>query len=753
MSLIVNPTTQVQSSSDLSGDESKAPALNTSSKLSPGIESQPDAKPTLFSLADALQQAAKILGTSSVQGRFADTLPLVQGELALSRIDEAAAKLGLSVKVAEISLEQASPLAPPFIAFTNSGDAYVVTEHNVRADTVRTIAFVDGKPVEHEQSLRDLSRKSKHLLVYLARRDSGQERDSLFKERSQHWFWSAASRFRMSYVQVIAACFLVNILALAAPLFIMNVYDRVIPNLTISTLWALAAGVAIAILMDFLLKLVRAQVVDETGRRIDMTISGRMFDHLLEVRSDARPKSTGILASHIRDFDSVRDVLTSSAVVGLTDAAFIFIFLGALYWIVGPLAAIPAGAAIVVLLVTVLTQVPMARAMRRAQSDSSKRHGILVETLLSLDAVKALGGGSTLRKRFDHAVAESSRSSAVARFWSTLNTTVLQTVSQIVSILIIIWGVFLVLDAQISVGALIAANILSGRVLAPLSSVAGTLQRVQNARFSYKAVDQLMSLPTEWTQAESTQTLHAPSLKVEGLSFAYSTETPLALENVSFALNAGDRLGIIGRIGSGKSTLGRMLCGLSQPTVGRLLIDEVDVQQMPPSLLRSVVGYVPQDPELVSGTLRENLTLGAPLATPHDIDRALDVSGLTELARTHPLGLSMPIAERGRSLSGGQRHAIAIARALIRRPKLLFLDEPTAALDMTSERRLLRHLEALSEEEGMTLILATHRNTTLKAVSKLMLLEKGELTAFGPRDEILKALKEHALANDQQGVV
>lgn len=741
MSLTLKPFPQVQSPPGVSPGQIDEAAP------------QPEAVPTLFSLADALQQAAQLLGTSSVQDRFADTLPLVKGELAFSRIDEAAAKLGLSVKVAEISLEQASPLAPPFIAFTKGGDAYVVSELTARADKVRTIAFVDGKPVEHEQSLSDLSHESQHLLVFLARRDSGKERDNLFQERSQHWFWSAASRFRMSYVQVITACFLVNVLALAAPLFIMNVYDRVIPNLTIPTLWALAAGVAIAILMDFLLKLVRAQVVDETGRRIDMTISGRMFDHLLEVRSDARPKSTGILASHIRDFDNVRDVLTSSAVVGLTDAAFIFIFLGALYWIVGPLAAIPAGAAIVVLLVTVLTQVPMARAMRRAQSDSSKRHGILVETLLSLDAVKALGGGSTLRKRFDHAVAESSRSSAVARFWSTLNTTVLQTVSQIVSILIIIWGVFLVLDAQISVGALIAANILSGRVLAPLASVAGTLQRVQNARFSYKAVDQLMSLPTEWTQAESTQTLHAPSLKVEGLSFTYSTETPLALENVSFALNAGDRLGIIGRIGSGKSTFGRMLCGLSQPTVGRLLIDEVDVQQIPPSMLRSVVGYVPQDPELVSGTLRENLTLGAALATPEDIDRVLDISGLTELARTHPLGLSMPIAERGRSLSGGQRHAIAIARALIRRPKLLFLDEPTAALDMTSERRLLRHLEALSEEEGMTLILATHRNTTLKAVSKLMLLEKGELTAFGPRDEILKALKEHALANDQQGAV
>lgn len=720
--------------------------------LQPDPSATPDeamADPAVYSLSDALQHAAQILGTSSVQGRFVDTLPLVDGELILSRADEAAAKLGLSVKVAEVPLAEASPLAPPYIAFTEAGDAFVVTEHNARADSARTIAFVNGEPVEHERSLSDLSQKSRQVVVYLARRESTQSDQDVSGERNGHWFWSAASRFRISYVQVIAACFLVNVLALAAPLFIMNVYDRVIPNLTIPTLWALAAGVAIAILFDFLLKMVRAQVVDETGRRIDMTVSGRLFDHLLDVRSDARPKSTGVLASHIRDFDNVRDVLTSSSVVALTDAAFVFIFLGALWWIVGPLAAIPAGAAVLVLAVTVLSQVPMARAMRRAQSDSSKRHGILVETLLSLDAVKALGGGASLRKRFDHAVAESSRSAAAARFWSTLNTTVLQTVSQVVSILIIIWGVFLVLDAQISVGALIAANILSGRVLAPLASVAGTLQRLQNARFSFKAVDEVMNLPTEWTKAEATRPLQRPALAVEGVSFGYTQDAPPALEKLSFSLEPGDRLGIIGRIGSGKSTLGRLLCGLSQPLAGRILIDEVDVQQIPPSELRAMVGYVPQDPELVSGTLRENLTLGAPLATAQDIDRAIEIVGLSELARTHPMGLSMPIAERGRSLSGGQRHAIAIARALIRRPRLLFLDEPTAALDMAAERHLLARLEALSEEEGMTLILATHRNTTLKAVSKLMVLEKGQLAAFGPRDDVLKALEDQAATNLQ----
>ncbi len=751
MSLTFNPFSQAQPADDQQSAHGGSAAAAVLKAEAPDAPNRAKQQPSLVNLADALQHCAKALATLSVPQRFSDTLPLVQGQLEFSRLDEAAGKLGLSVQVKEVALLQASPLAPPFIAFTTKGDAFVVLELVPNDNRVRTVAFVDGEAVERQENLQALSQGSLHMVVYLARHEEPRAKGSLFQERGQHWFWSAASRFRASYAQVIVACFLVNVLALAAPLFIMNVYDRVIPNLTIPTLWALAAGVALAIIFDFLLKIVRAQVVDETGRRIDMSVTGRLFDHLLEVRSDARPKSTGALASHIRDFDNVRDVLTSSAVIALTDAAFIFIFLAALYWIVGPLVIVPAGAAILVLLVTVFTQVPMSRAMQRAQSDSSKRHGILVETLLSLDSVKALGGGATLRKRFDHAVAESSRSSAVARFWSTLNTTVLQTVGQAVSILIIIWGVFLVLDAQISVGALIAANILSGRVLAPLASVASTLQRVQNARFSFKAIDQVMNLPTEWTNAEATRPLQRPALRLEGLSFSYNPQSPPALEGISFSLEPGDRLGIIGRIGSGKSTLGRLLCGLSQPSSGRILIDEVDLQQVPPSLLRSMVGYVPQDPELISGTLRDNLTLGAPFAKPTDIDRAIDMAGLNDLARTHPMGLSMPIEERGRSLSGGQRHSIAIGRALIRRPKLLFLDEPTAALDMAAERHLLNGLEALSKDEGVTLILATHRNTTLKAVSQLMVLEKGKVAAFGPRDNVLAALEEQALSSPQRG--
>lgn len=734
-------TEPVPVSSSLSADNLST--VSTSGKVS---GSKPESAPNVRYLAQALETIARILRTASVRDRFRDTMPMEGGHLRLERMDEAAAKLGLSARLVESPLTLASPLAPPFIGFTDNGDAYVVAEYDLQADRVRTISFTDAGPTELVVGLRKLSQGSLRQLIYLARRDATEEVASAPEKRS-HWFWSAAGRFKASYAQVVIAGLLVNLLALASPLFIMNVYDRVIPNLTIPTLWALAAGVGLAVFFDFLLKVVRAQVVDETGRRIDMAVSGRVFDHLLEVKSDARPAATGVLASHIRDFDNVRDLLTSSAVVAITDALFIFVFLAVLYWIVGPLAMVPAIAAAFVLAFTIFTQVPLSKAMKRAQSDSSKRHGILVETLLSLDAVKALGGGSTLRRRFDHSVAEASRSATAARFWANLNTTVLQTASQIVSVIIIVWGVFLVLDAQISVGALIAANILAGRVLAPLASVSGTLQRVQQARHSYKAVANVMKLPSEWTRSKASRTLKRPAVQVENVTFRYDAQGPAALQQVNLSLAPGDRLGIIGRIGSGKSTLGRLMSGLSQPTDGRILIDQVDVQQLPPTELRRFVGYVPQEPELISGTLGENITLGVPLASPDDVDRAIDLAGLAELARSHPLGLSMPIAERGRSLSGGQRHSIALAQALIRRPKVLFLDEPTAALDMSAERHLLDRLLTLSNAEGVTIMLATHRYSTLKLVSKLLVLEQGRLGAFGPKDRVLKALEDQAGKN------
>ncbi len=717
----------------------------------PGKKHEDDNQPKVIrNLGPALAHCAKKLGASYHRDRIDDSVPLTDGELDLEHIGEAARKFGLRVQLGKKPLTLASPLSPPLICILDMGEAIVVEALDFGNDIARVVLFSGDTVTERSVSLRKLSALVERALLYVAKQEAASdllEDDQAQAKKRNHWFWSAASRFKGNYAQVVIAGFLVNLLALASPLFIMNVYDRVIPNLTIPTLWALASGVVLALIFDFVLKTLRARVVDETGRRIDMAVSGRVFDHLLEARSDARPQSTGIMASYIRDFDNVRDVLTSSTIIAITDAIFILVFLLVLYWIVGILVLVPIVAAIVVIGVTLWVQVPMNRAMKEAQSDSARRHGILIETLLSIDMVKRIGAASHLRRRFDHSVAEASRSATTTRFWSNLNTTVVQSASQAVSVVLIVWGVFLVIEGQVSVGALIAANILSGRVLAPLASVSGTLARVQQAKHSYRSVDRLMGLPSEWTDATATRPLMKPRLTFEKVAFNYPGQQSPALDDLTFEVEDGGRLGIIGRIGSGKSTIGRLLAGLATPSGGRLLIDGVDIQQVSPVELRRFVGVVPQEPELVSGTLLDNITMGEPMASPSDIDYAVVLAGLEELARDHPLGLSLPVAERGANLSGGQRHSVALAQALIRRPKMVFLDEPTAALDTSAEAKLLKSLSHLSENDGVTLIIATHRHSTLSIVDRLLVIEAGRLLALGPKEKVLKALQDQAAGN------
>lgn len=702
----------------------------------------------VIGLGHALVKAGEILGLTPRIENLVGHIPLTDGELPLSYLEDAARKFGLFTKVTRQKLSAVSPLSTPIIVFDQAGHAIVVTKIDRKTRSVEVNEHDGAGFITIEYKLKDLVKRIQPFVIYTAksREEFDEVSDKPIKDDG-HWFWSAAKRFKSNYLQVLLAGLFVNILAIASPLFVMNVYDRVIPNLTIPTLWALTAGVLIAIFFDFILKLLRSEVVDQTGRRIDMAVSGRMLDKLLETQSDARPTSTGVIASHIRDFDNVRDVLTSTAVIAMTDAVFIFIMFYVLYIIVGPLVMVPAVAAIIILTATFAVQVPLARSMRNAQSDSSKRHGILVETLLSFDTIKSLGGGGQLRKRFDHSVAEASKSATQSRFWSSLSATFIQSVSQLVSVMIIVWGVFLVIGGDITVGALIAANILSGRVLAPLASVAGTLSRIQQARYAYKSVDRLMKLPSEWNGATASKLLSEPNIEFTNVSFSYPETNNPALRDISFSLKAGERLGIIGRVGSGKSTLGRLLNALSLPEDGKILIDGVDTRQIPPSELRSFVGVVPQTPVLISGTLHENLLLGAPMASPKDIEYAVVMSGLNVLVAEHELGLSMKISERGASLSGGQLHSVALAQALIRRPRVLFLDEPTAAIDPSSEMALLKNLKTICDQDNITLILATHRHNTLGIVDKLMVMEAGQIAAFGPKDQVMSNLQQRAKDN------
>lgn len=710
--------------------------------MSLGDKSSPDRTPN--NLADCLAYIARFHGLSATAQELDDKLALSSCGVPPILLKQAAQKLGLKSQVEAISLDSIPALTLPAILSLEDG-SYIILLEAVSGERYRI-----AEPAKGHMS-RTISRANL-LKIYngycvFVTPDHGLHLEMTREvtradERTGGWFWGAVKAFWPSYMQVAVAAILVNILALASPLFVMNVYDRVIPNLAITTLWSLTFGVGIAIVFDLVLRILRSWIVDRTGRRIDMAIAGQLFDKLVSLRLQARPTSSGILANQIREFDSIRDVLTSNAVVAVLDSAFIGIFLFVMWLLVGPLTLVVGLAVPAVLLFTLMCQIPLNRATRQAQSDSARRHGLLVSTASSLEDVKSVGASSWLRRQWDRSVAASSKSSSAIRFWNHLSVTGMTTTQQIVSVIVITWGVFLVLDGQVTVGALIATNILSGRVLAPLSNVAQTLSRIAQARSALSSLNNFMAQPEDniTPQQGLVATGEGHVIEADDLGLTYPTAEVPSLNSIKLAIRPGERIAVIGQIGSGKTTLGRCLSGLIDLTEGRVLIDHMNISQFGAASIRNAITYCGQDPDLFEGTLRDNIIAGAPFASDDMIAESLRISGVEQFASEHPSGLAMPIQERGRNLSGGQRQAIALARILIRKPSILFLDEPTASMDASNERRLLSELQS-SLKDHQTLIVATHKEAILALVDRVIVLDKGRVVMDGPKESVLADLQ------------
>ncbi|MCB1490610.1 MAG: type I secretion system permease/ATPase [Rhodobiaceae bacterium] len=707
-------------------------------------------------LADAIVWLARWHGLSPRRGDIVHALPAGERGPVLAYLEDMGRRAGLDLKVENAPPHRISPVTPPVAVFREAGGMAIITRIDTDAGEAVLVDPLRGEETGTVMTLDALGALLKPAVIYAVPAKTAKAAPAGVAAEApppakgemtaagSDWFWSAVRRFWPNYVQVIVAALLINILGLASPLFIRIVYDRVIPNLAIPTLWALTAGVAIALVFDIVLKLLRARIVDETGRRVDMAVAGRLFDKLIGIKLAGRPESGGAFASRMRDFDTVRDVLTSSSVVAITDLAFIGVFLWVMWLLVGPLVLVPTLVVPIVLGLTLAIQIPLAAAQRESQADSAMRQGILAEALNGLEALKAAGAEGWVRRSWDHAVAASSRTSARSRFWATLAVTLVATANQLTSIVIIVWGVFLVISGDITVGALIAASILTGRVLAPLASIAQTLTRLVQARGALTVLNRLMAQPSETASSSTLAT--GGGIAFRGVTFSYPKAAGPALADVSFAIAPGEVVGIIGRVGSGKSTIGRLMAGLYEAGDGQVLLDGRDIRQIGVADLRETVGYCAQEPYLFTGTLRANIVMGRPFASEADLERAVRLSGVAAFAGEHPNGLDMPVAEGGRSLSGGQRQAVALARILLRRPSVLFLDEPSASLDARSELALMAGLREIADE-GVTLLIATHRDRLLDIASRLLVFDKGRLMADGPKEGVMTKLRAMATEN------
>jgi len=555
------------------------------------------------------------------------------------------------------------------------------------------------------------------------------------------WYWSTIWTYRGYYFEAMTANVIANILTVAVVFFAMNVYDRVVPTQAYTSLWTLAIGTSIAILLEFMMRWFKASLVDAGGKKADMAINAALLREILSIRLEHRPQSIGIFASSMRDFEALRDFFSSASLVLIGDLPFIVMFIALIWMIAGPLALIPAAIVPVLIIVGLLAQYPLMKAMRMNMKESGDKQSVLVESLLNLELIKSHRAEEYLQRRWDFSNGAAAQSYKRARSLTNLIMGLTAMLQQLVTVGMIVAGVYLIGQNSLTLGALIAAVILAGRAISPLGNVMSLAARYQQAVASLHTLEHLMQRPRDRDRARH----YVIPDKIDGaltsveLEFSYPDEHKIpVIKRISLALNPGDHMALLGRVGSGKSTLLRLMSGLYTPLGGHVLVDGVDLQQVDPNQIRNHVGYVGQDAQLFMGTLRDNLVLSDNRITDSQVIDVLKKLDLYGLVANHPRGLDMPLSEAGGGLSGGQRQLLAIARMMLRDPQFVFMDEPTSHMDQQSEKRVIEVLEPWLK--GRTMLLGTHRLQLLAWVDRIAVLERGQIITQGPRDEVLKQL-------------
>ena len=555
------------------------------------------------------------------------------------------------------------------------------------------------------------------------------------------WFWSLVEQNRGIFGMVLLGAVFINLFGLASPLFIMNVYDRVIPNNAIETGWALGIGALVVFVFDFIMRSLRAYLLDLAGRRIDVIATRRIYDQVLNMRLSERPKSSGAFANMLRDFDSVRDFFTSATITALVDLPFTLFFLFIIYKLGGVVAFFILGLLALVVVVGLILQVPLKALVRKATRSSEAKHGMLVETIHGLETIKAIGADGAFRARYGALVGENAAYGQSSRMVSGIGVNAATFIQQITSVVIVLAGMYLVADGDLTVGGLIACVILSGRALTPIGQIANLLTRYHQASGALKTLDSIMAKPVE--RPPERNFLHRPDIggkiTFDQVSFEYPGVKRDVLDKISFTINPGEKVAIIGRIGSGKSTSARLMMGLYEPTGGTILADDTDYRQIDPADLRRSFAYIAQDVVLFTGSVRDNIAASMPQASEEDILEAAKAAGVHDFVARHPMGYDAPVGEHGEGLSGGQRQAIALARAMLVQPKVLICDEPTNAMDVQAEAAFKTYVE--KEIDGKTFILITHKHAMLDMVDRLILLDQGRVVMDGPRGEVVAALQ------------
>ncbi len=663
------------------------------------------------------------------------------GKISAGACLRAASKAGLKGRILyRAKLQDISPMTLPCILLLKDDRSCVLLA--LRADDADIIVPEAGEEAQTISRETLEAEYSGYALFGTLENRLDPRTNAVRFSGGKRWFWDVIRHYGPIYRHVAFASVIINLIAVASPLFVMNVYDRVLPNRGEETLWVLAIGITVAYFFDFVLKSLRTHFVDLAGRNADVVLSSTLVDKVLTMRLDNKPESTGALVNNLREFESLREFFSSSTLLACIDLPFLFIFLFLLGFIGGPLVILPLAAMPILFVVGLILQSSARRCAEQSYKHNMQKNALLVEMVNGLETVKSSMAESRMQRLWEAVVGISAQASNEARKYSNLAITISTMTTQLVTVGMVVWGAYLIFKGELTMGGLIGCNILVGRAMAPLLQIATLLTRMQNSSVSLRALDQLMTLPSENQDAQNCMDFGVlqPSLALDDVSFSYPGSERLALDRVSLRIEPGERVGIIGRMGSGKSTLGKLLIGLYQPKDGAVKFGDVDIRQLAGADIRSRVGVLPQEIILFYGTVRDNIALGDPSINDHLILRAASLSGVADFISRNPAGFGAQVGEQGRNLSGGQRQAVALARALVRDPDVLILDEPTSNMDTDSELMVQRRLNSILP--GKTLLLITHRLSMLRIVDRLIVMEDGRIKHDGPRDAVLQALQQ-----------
>ncbi len=693
-------------------------------------------------LLQSLVYVSKFYGLANSPDALVSDLPLSNGLLSPFLLPRAADKAGLKVKLSKVKVDHLSPLLFPVIALMKDGQSCVVLGFDAENQQVE-IVLPQSEGMEQSTSLDEFNDLFVGDVFFVKKKFRYDERSpEVLKTNRGHWFWSTLWQSRSIYRDVLIASILINLFSIAAPLFSRLVYDKIVPNLAFDSLWVLASGITIIFLFDLVLKVSRSYFIDIAGKKSDILISSKIFSKVMGIRMEARPPSVGAFAKHMQEFEAIREFFTSATVSALIDLPFAALFLFVIWWVAGPLVWVPIAAVSILMLYSLLIQKPLRHSIEEGSRLATQKHANLIESLFGLDTVKLFGAQNQFQHRWEEAVAHMANWGLKSRRITDSVQNIAGFLQQFSSVGMIIGGVYLIAEGDLSMGGLIAASMLTSKAIAPLVQLSLLSTRYNQAKSAMAIIDELMQLPTE--QEDDKRYIHRPMIKgkisFNRVNFQYPNTESLALRDINFTINPGEKVGIIGRIGSGKSTIEHLIMGLYKPTAGAVSIDDTDIAQIHHIDVRRNIGCVPQDIMLFFGSVRDNITLGRPLSDDKDILNAASRAGVTFFTQQDASGLDRQVGERGGLLSGGQKQSVAIARAFLGRPPVLLMDEPTSSMDARSELYIKQQLSSLRKEE--TLILITHKTSMLDVVDRLIIMEQGAIVADGPKDLVMQKLKE-----------